>query len=321
MIKQKKIEKITLCLLSVAIVFLNLGTKTYAQDLIETTIYETRQGISLYRHHMDVGQYCVLVRDIILTKEEAEELLGSPDKVAIILKKTNFLLRRKPSLRNIKNDNIIVDTSRVHSDQGSYELGFKSMQGSQLIQIKSQIHVVEEVAIEFTQVPTPSTRPVSTPRPTVTASPSPTAIMTPIPSTPEPIIENEIPTLIIRPETPPRMQPEVPITEQSQEQGIVEPLEVIEVEELLEADDEDGQEQESQEEGQEENVEEVKSVEEKDVEVIKVDSNILAHSYVATFSLSGILLTLFGISIFLDIKTILWYRRKRKENRDKRCRR
>jgi hypothetical protein len=316
-IKQKKIEKITLCLLSVAIVFLNLGTKTYAQDLIETTIYETRQGISLYRHHMDVGQYCVLVRDIILTKEEAEELLGSPDKVAIILKKTNFLLRRKPSLRNIKNDNIIVDTSKVHSDQGSYELGFKSTQGSQLIQIKSQIHVVEEVAIEFTQVPTPPTRPVSTPRPTVTASPSPTAIMIPIPSTPEPIIENEIPTLIIRPETPPKMQTEVPITEQAQEQSIVEPLEVIEAEEFLEADGEDGQEQELQ----EENVEEVKLVEEEEVKSIKVDSNILAHSYLATFSLSGILLTLFGISIFLDIKTILWYRRKRKENRDKRCRR
>ena len=363
------IEKVALCLLSVAMIFLNLDTMVYAKGEPESTLHETNQGIELYQHHLDVGPYCVLVNDILLTEEETEELLQSTDKENLLLQKTQFLLRKKPNYKTIKVDstNVQVDISEIvgsalgrseiagHSalDAESYEIEFTTIQGSYTIKMNSKMYVGVASYLPAVFTPTPATKPTATntPKPTATTKPMPTAkptamskpTKTPKPEpTDEKAREGTTPPLQKPDEveiagqarndegappdtkpTPTVMVTPIPINEKARKghdpslQNHLTPKPTViptqghsafDAKSLVKAEIA----------GQARNDEEAHHSAE--TAPIKTDKSILVYSYVATFSFSGIFLALVGMSIFLDIKAIIWYKRKRKENRDKRCR-
>ena len=366
------IEKVALCLLSAAMIFLNLDTMVYAKGEPESTLHETNQGIELYQHHLDVGPYCVLVNDILLTEEETEELLQSTDKENLLLQKVNFLIRKKPNYKAIKVDstNVQVDISEIvgsalgrseiagHSalDAESYEIEFTTIQDSYTIKMNSKMYVGEASYPPVVLTPTPATKPTATntPKPTATTKPMPTAkptamskpTKTPKPEpTDEKAREGTTPPLqkpddviIIPPNvpivnrsapdtkpTPTVMVTPIPINEKARKghdpslQNHLTPKPaVIHTQghsafdaKSLDKDEIAGQARNDEGLGH--------SVPQQSRSALDEES-ILEHSYVATFSFSGIFLALVGMSIFIDIKAIIWYKRKRKENRDKQCR-
>ena len=364
--KIRRIEKIALYLLGAAMIFLNLDTMVYAQGDPQSTFHKTEQGIELYQHHLDVGPYCVLVNDILLTEEETEELLQSTDKESLLLQKTQFLLRKKPNYKTIKADstNVQVDISEIvgkalgrseiagqarnlgdrdhsantlrvgHSalDAESYEIKFETTQGSYTIRLNSKVYATVDDATVFTPTPTAIPTAMATPKSTNTPKPTktPKATATPKP-TDVPVGNDLIPTptgdvIIIPPEVyvdngshrsadpTATVTPTITDTPVENDLGrsadpiptpMAIPTPMVAVMTTTMAMD---------------TPTDAKTRDDMD-EFVGNDIGrfALEHSYVAIFSLSGVFLVSVGMSIFLDIKAIIWYKRKRKENRDKRC--
>lgn len=314
--KTVSLRKIGGLLISLLIVSFSIGNSSYGSDGSnqlpgeekEAFFSSEQHGITLYKHHLDQGGYCLLLNDIALTDPEMEELmnLDSNELQKKVLKRANLLIRKEPGMQKMNTNNVTVHiykhtrNARSYSGDLPYTLDITYAAGAQTIQMSSKIHVVEEELASVIPNPPPGSQ--VTPGQSGQTGQSDDDIR--IQGGGE-VIEEEEPQKAgstqrgsgnkARQDTGDENSPDV----------------AAEEEQLLEQSEKEPQNNEGPDEAKDPVQQSGK----------KTNRGILAYSYVATFSFSGILAVIFGVSLFWDIKTILWYRKKRKERKEKRkCR-
>jgi len=263
--------------------------KTYT-DSYESSIYDTKNDISLYRHHKDQDMYCILVDDIVVTENDMNEILEASNRDFLIKERMNFLLRVQPNFFSLDTNEVEVFLLLTQQSETAavYSVSFQTTLNRRTLQIEAFIHVIKALAQTFET--------------TLPAQSDPTTV---------PVTEEE---KVTRPVGSSPSTSKVQVTEETSPSSFVEETETTE-ETTVET-----TKKELELTNPSKNEETISSFDEPNslTNSQNLKDILIEHSYVASFGFSGIYIVILGGSILLDMKALLWYRKKRMENKKKR---